>query len=78
MTNDLLSAMDDSKISVLVFLDLSAALDTIDNEILLHHLHNMFELGNTVLSWFQSYSENRIQAVAVHEKHLTPAALRYV
>ena len=41
---------------VLVLLD--AALDTIDHEILLHRLHNVFGFGNTVLSWFQSYLEN--------------------
>ena len=42
VTNDkFLSAMDDGKISVLVILDLSAAFDTIDHEILLHCLHNV-------------------------------------
>ena len=50
VTNDLLSAVDDGKISVLVLLDLSAALDTIDHEILQHCLHNVFEFGDTVLS----------------------------
>ena len=52
VTNDLLSAMDDGKISVLVLLDLSAfaAFDTIDHEILLHRLHNVFGFGDTVLS----------------------------
>ena len=71
------SAMDDSKILVLVLLDLSAAFDTIDHEILLHHLHNVFGSGDTVLSWFQSYLENRTQTVVVHGKHSTPASLRY-
>ena len=52
--NDLLSAMDDGKISVLVLLDLTAAFDTIVHDILLHRLHNVFGFGNTVLSWFQS------------------------
>ena len=69
--------MDDGKISVLVLLDLSAAFDTIDHEILLHRLHNVFGFGNTVLSGFQSYLENRTQTVVVHGKHSTPAYLRY-
>ena len=77
VTNDLLSAMDDGKISVHVLLDLSAAFDTIDHEILLHRLHNVFGFGNTVLSWFQSYLENRTQTVVVHGKHSTLASLRY-
>ena len=77
LTNDLLSAMDDGKISVLVLLDLSAAFDTTDHKILLHRLHNVFGFGDTVLSWFQSYLENQTQTVVVHEKHSTPASLRY-
>ena len=77
MTNDLLSAIDDGKISVIVLLDLSAAFDTIDHEILLHRLHNVFGYGDTVLSWFQSYLENQTQTVVVHGKHSTPASLRY-
>ena len=70
VTNDLLSAMDDGKISVLVLLDLSAAFDTIDHEILLHCLHDVFGFGDTVLSWFQSYLENQTQTVVVHWKTL--------
>ena len=69
--------MDDDKISVLVLLDLSAAFDTINHEILLHRLHNVFGFGDIVLSWFQSYLENQTQTVVVHGKHSTPASLRY-
>ena len=50
VTNDLLSVMDDGKISMLVLLDLSAAFDTTDHEILLHRLYNVFGFGNTVQS----------------------------
>ena len=69
--------MDDGKISVLVLLDLSVAFDTIDHDILLHRLHNVFGFGDTVLSWFQSYLENRTQTVVVHGKHSAPASLHY-
>ena len=69
--------MDDGKISVLGLLDLSAAFDTIDHDILLQRHHNVFGFGNTVLSWFQSYLENRTQTVVVHGKHSTPASLCY-
>ena len=30
-----------------------------------------------MLTWFQSYLEDRTQTVAVYGKHLTPAPLRY-
>ena len=51
--------------------------DTIDHEILLLRLHNVFGFGNTVLSWFHSYLENRTKTVVVYGKHSTPASLRY-
>ena len=69
--------MDEGKISVLVLLDLSAASDTIDHEILLRHLHHVFGFGDTVLTWFQLYLENRTQIVTVHGKHLIPASLHH-
>ena len=76
VTNDLLSAMDEGKILVLVLLDLSAAFDVIDHEILLHRLPHIFG-SDTVLTWFQSYLENRTQIVTIHGKHSTPASLRH-
>ena len=77
VTNDILSAMDDGKISVIVLLDLSAAFDTIDHDMLLHRLHHVFGFGDTVLSWFQSYLENITPIVTIHGKHSTLASLRY-
>ena len=61
--------------SVPVLLDLSAAFDTTDHEILLHRLYHVFGLGDTVITWFQSYFENRTQIVTVRDKHLTSACL---
>ena len=69
--------MDEDKVSVLVLLDLSAAFDTMEHEILLHRLHHDFGFGDTVLTWFQSYLENITQIVTVHGKHSTPASLHH-
>ena len=55
VVNNFLLAMDESKLSVLVLLDLSAAFDTIDYDILLHRLQHVFGIQGTVLSWFRSY-----------------------
>ena len=40
--NDILSALDNDNISVLLLLDLSAAFDTIDHQILLSRLYSLF------------------------------------
>ena len=42
--NDILFAMDEGKLSVLVLLDLLAMFDTIDHDILLHRLCSVFKV----------------------------------
>ena len=68
VVNDLLLAMDEGKLSVLVFLDLSAAFDTIDH-ILFHRLQHVFGIQGTVLSWFRSYLTKRFKIVSTQGTH---------
>ena len=51
--------------TALVLLDLSAAFDTIDHNILLGYLKSWFGLGGTILRWFASYLRNRCQAIKI-------------
>ena len=66
IVNDLLLALDDAKVSVLTLLDLSAAFNTIDYNILLHRLEHVFGITGIVLSWIRSFLSDRDQTVFVN------------
>ncbi len=57
--NDICPNSDSGKISVLVLLDLSAAFDTVDHNILLQRLENWVGLSGMVHKWFRLYLEGR-------------------
>ena len=63
--NDLLLASDQQKVSALVLLDLSAAFDTIDHDILLTRLNSVFGFSGTALSLLTSYLSKRTQHVSI-------------
>ena len=65
VVNDIHRAIDDQCESILVLLDLSAALDTIDHAILLERLRFLYGFSNLVLQWFTSYLVNRPQRVVL-------------
>ncbi len=68
VTNDLLLSSDRGCISLLVLLDLSAAFDTIDHNILLNRLENFVGISGSALAWFKSYLSDCHQFVAVNEE----------
>ena len=76
--NDILTAVDDDKISILLLLDLSAAFDTIDHEILLSCLEHDFGIRSTALNWFQSHLSDRKQYDLVDSQKQTKTSLDFV
>ena len=56
--------LDNKKIPIAIFLDLSKAFDTLDHNILLHKL-NYYGVNGNSLSWFNSYLTNRYQYVDI-------------
>ena len=64
--NDLLLNMDKGHVSLLVLLDLSAAFDTVDHDILLRRLREKLGLTGTALTWFSSYLTGRQQKVSMN------------
>ena len=62
--NDILSALDSDNISVLLLLDLSAAFDSTDHQILLSRLNSVLGIQSTALQRFQSYIP--LRQISVH------------
>ena len=65
--NDILSALDAGSSAILLMLDLSAAFDTIDHDILLSRLCNVYGITGNALDSFRSYFTGRIQRVVIED-----------
>jgi hypothetical protein len=65
LMNDLLCSADCGDLVLLVLLDLSAAFDVIDHDLLLSRLQNEVGISGVALQWFRSYLSDRTQRVIV-------------
>ena len=64
-TDFVLRAIDQKKITAVVYLDMSKAFDTINHAILLKKLKDI-GLSSSALQWFESYLSQRNQAVRIN------------
>ena len=68
MSDKITTHLDQGKIPLAIFLDLSKAFDTIDHKILIDKLRHYGLKGNS-LNWFKSYLSNRKQYVEYNNSH---------
>ena len=68
-TDEILSGFDDGKCTIMVFLDLSAAFDTIDIDRLVEILGEEIGLAGTALKWCKSFLSNRTQRVKINGQY---------
>ena len=65
--NDALWNMECGKATILTAMDLLAAFDTVDHDILLNIVHDWFGLAGTALHWFNSYLRSHSCVVIVQK-----------
>ena len=77
VTNDLLLACDKKNPTLLMFLDLSAAFDTVDQEKLLKILDEELGIRGIALEWFRSFLCGRTQRVKIGDSYSEEVALDF-
>ena len=65
VVNDLLQAVDGKQCCFLVLLDLSAAFDTVEHDVLLQRFQETVGIHGSALNWCRSYFADRTQSVNV-------------
>ncbi|KAK6179717.1 hypothetical protein SNE40_012018 [Patella caerulea] len=75
--NDILTALDNQNCILLILLDLSAAFDTVDHQILINRLETDFGITDNALKIIQSYITNRTQRVVVGQESSAECELKF-
>ena len=75
--NDLLWAMEHQEVTTLMSIDLSAAFDTVDHDILVSVLEAKFGIEGQALNWFDSYLRQRNCKINVGRAYSEPKHLPF-
>ena len=75
--NDIVMALEGKQCVLLVLLDLSAAFDTVDHEVLINRLSSKFGFRGQALAWFRSYLSNRSQCVTINNHQSADKELKF-
>ena len=77
LLNNLLLSCDENMPSILILLDLSAAFDTVDHDLLLHILENEIGIKASALRWFASFLIGRKYTVKINSSYSPESELLY-
>ena len=77
ITNDILIASDKKTATVLLLLDLSAAFDTVNIEVLLNILKYEIGITGIALQWFSSFLRNRTMRVKINDSFSETVVLEF-
>ena len=77
LVNDILWGMENQLVTAIVILDLSAAFDTVDHDLLVDVLEKRFGITGTARKWYESYLRPRSFRVEVGKERSQPRQLDY-
>ena len=77
LVNDILWSMEQRQIVTVVLLDLSAAFDMVDHDILLSILNKQFGICGKALEWFNSYLQPKFFKVKIGKGYSQPQQLHF-
>ena len=69
MTNDILWSMERKEVTAVIVLDMSAAFDTVDHDLLLDILYNRYGIMDTALQWYWTYLRPRGMKVHINDAY---------
>ena len=75
--SDIMHVLDTGNIALLILLDLSAAFDTIDHQVLLSRFQSVYGITGVALKWIASYLTNRHQSIVINDQTSTPLPLMF-